>query len=144
MSRFEVKHIVEDQIQECKIFGKNEVEKLINIIPHAANPGLHVVLSPLEPTELTSQSIYQGSDVRDMLAIAVDNRSKMTGSEFQAWLDELEAKSKQAIAAEKHFVGWQLSHFIKERNEVNQKKEDAHMARLEQISKYCEVAPCSI
>jgi hypothetical protein len=144
VSRFEVKHIVEQQIQECKIFGKNEVEKLVNIIPHAANPGLHVVLSSFEPSELTSKSIYRGSGVRDMLAVAVDNRNKMTGSEFQSWLDGLEAKSKKPMAAEKHFVGWQLGHFIKERSEAHQKKEDAHMARLEQICEYCEVAPCSI
>jgi len=75
-----------------------------------------------------------------MLLVAVENRNTMTGTEFQAWLDGLEAKSQKTMAAEKQFVGWQLSHFIKERSEEEKKKEDAHLARMEQISEYCEVA----
>jgi len=71
--------------------------------------------------------------------MAIEKRYKMTGSEFQAWLDERAIECQKMIAAEKHFVGWQLGYENTQRSEARKKKLDAHEARLNQIYQYCEV-----
>ena len=76
--------------------------------------------------------------------MAMEKRHEMTGSEFQAWLDERETECDKMVVAEEHFVGWQLGYEDKERTEAFQKKLDAHRARMNQIYEYCAVGSSSI
>jgi hypothetical protein len=76
--------------------------------------------------------------------MAMEKRHEMTGSEFQAWLDERETECDKMVVAEEHFIGWQLGYEGKERREALQKKTGAHLARTSQIYEYCEVGSSSI
>ena len=121
------------------VFGKSEIQKLATIIPHCRSFDLDAVPPSFECAVLTLKPLYKLSAVQEALLTAIERKNRMTGFEFQAWLNERETEGQKTVEVEEYFVDWQRTHYIKERNEAIRRKDDAHWARLRQIYEYCEV-----
>jgi hypothetical protein len=118
--------VFEDMCEEGE-FSHVEEESLVDTCLHHEYEGL---------------VCYSSIEVSNMLAAGLQNRDKMTGSQFRAWLQsKMESKHERRSEVDR-YEQWSHVFQILEMNQINAKKEAEHQARMKQIRYYCSVNPC--
>jgi hypothetical protein len=77
-----------------------------------------------------------------MLAAGLENRDKMTGSQFRAWLQSKVERKHERRSEVDRYEQWSQVFQVQEMNKINAKKKAEHQARMNQIRDYCAVNPC--